>query len=298
MDKYSDAYKRRTAKVRRAEPYTKDELTSIVNMLQRYFELVPPKGKLGNPANFTDLAMAVNNFYWDVIMEEKSTEEIISNRYICDIYNDTNKSKTKSIIRLSTLEHYLTLFIESGGKLSSKGKEKIQAFAMADWKGTVNTGAPQWADHLEIPLLEMNFKKFFCEVHTLSPYYRFGVKLFSSDGKLFGDASIQSQIGTNILIHIAKNFESDQLFVASYKNGVRLLKNQYIDVHSNGQDYTYELNIDDDGFLSFYINEVLINKILIKEEIRQRACMYVWGDCFDPDPEVNIKNIIVETENP
>lgn len=294
MSNYDEDYKRRTAKVRKAEPYSPDQIGKIVSLLNSYFIIVPLKGKLKNPANYNDLASRVNDYYRDVIVIDKNAKDIINGRYICEIYTGTDKSKSKKIIRIETLEKFLNEFIKTRDSISTT-KDDVQLLEIVDWKGSVDHAAPQWADHFEISLSNRLIKGFSCEVHTNSPYYRFGAKLFSIDGKLFGDASIQSQTGLNILVHVAKNFESEQLFVASYRNGVRLYKNKDLDVFSNGEPYTYELNIDSSGFLFFYINGQEIYKILTRQEVRQRVCLYVWGDGFDPDPALTIKNIQIET---
>ena len=62
----------------------------------------------------------------------------------------------------------------------------------------------QWADPWEINLGNRQLETLSCTMETESAYFRFGFKLMTEQGRLFGDGSLRSQ-DRNLIIHIGRN---------------------------------------------------------------------------------------------
>ena len=106
-------------------------------------------------------------------------------------------------------------FIEQGGIIKFK-----------NWNAKTNVSTPQWADYFNIPLAKKLIKRITCQATSISQFYRIGFKLFRIDGKLFGDGSIQSQ-DNNFVIHLGKNFLSDELFITTYLDIPRIVDHPF-----------------------------------------------------------------------
>ncbi|MES2930362.1 MAG: hypothetical protein V4665_01075 [Patescibacteria group bacterium] len=100
-------YKKLTARVRKTELYSTTDLKEVVRLLRDYFKDNPPQGKLKNPANYSTIATNINNHANRNILEEKNKQEVVSARYVCDIYNHKNLSKNKSRKKIEAIKEYL-----------------------------------------------------------------------------------------------------------------------------------------------------------------------------------------------
>ena len=285
---YQQEYKKRaTAKKHLTKMYSGEELQEIVNLIENYFETELPGESINtNPAYFTDLADAIN----DNRFKEK---EAIKAKYLSEIYNGTNTSKKKSIEKMTNIKEFLKEWL---GIHQKQNKEQLSEGVNGDlnnWKGVANNTTPQWADYVGLPLKSGMLKQLTCNIFTKSKYYRIGFKLLRTDGKLFGDGSIQSQ-DNNFVIHIGKNFTDKDLFITTYKNGILERPDKYPDIFPRNNSYTCELNIDAEGFLHFFINNTEVYKNLVNKEILSRAYILAWGD--GNKFEVKVSNIKIEIE--
>lgn len=148
---------------------------------------------------------------------------------------------------------------------------------------------PQWADFRELPLNDERLQNAYCQISTASPYFRFGFKLLARDGKLFGDGSIQSQ-DTNLVFHIGRNNHSQEVFLTTYKNGVREAFDKVIfKTESNFMVATLSVSIDNLNQLLFKVKGACCYECIIPREICYRAVMLAWGD--QSDYVVDVSNI-------
>jgi hypothetical protein len=169
----------------------------------------------------------------------------------------------------------------------------IKIARLNNWYSSTNFSTPQWADFSKIPIESGLIKRVRCKITIASMYYRFGFKLFRRNGKLFGDGSIQS-MDNNFVIHIGKNFLSDELFITTYINGIRQRPDKYTGIKPLNSNFTVELSIDDENFLKLIIDEKEVHKKIINKEIREQIYMLVWGD--GNEYKLSSENIEIEYE--
>lgn len=161
------------------------------------------------------------------------------------------------------------------------------------WNAKTNCSTPQWTDYFNIPVIGF-LKRIKCQVISDSQYYRFGFKLFKIDGKLFGDGSIQSQ-DNNLVLHLGKNYLSDELFITTYSNGILDQRDKYVNINAVGEVLTIELFIDTENFLYFHLNGNEMFKKIINKEILGQIYLLAWGD--GNEYQVNVENIEIEFDN-
>jgi hypothetical protein len=99
----------------------------------------------------------------------------------------------------------------------------------------------------------------------------------------------------NFVIHLGKNLPSDELFITTYKNGIRERSDKYINVKPLNNKFSVELFIDNENCLYFYLNEKEVFKTIINKEIRKQIYMLVWGD--ENEYQLSVENIDVEFSN-
>ncbi|MGH7991878.1 MAG: TIR domain-containing protein [Limisphaerales bacterium] len=150
---------------------------------------------------------------------------------------------------------------------------------------TTKKEMPQWADHLELNLGCGRLEVVTCKIATQSPYFRFGFKLFSENGRLFGDGSIQSQ-DTNLLAHIGRNdwnrpsspdSEKD-IFFTWYNNGISTEEDKRLFTSDTRFTALLELRIDSGNIMEFRINGLCCLRRVIPPEICRRVVVLAWGD--------------------
>jgi hypothetical protein len=148
-----------------------------------------------------------------------------------------------------------------------------------DWLALTNKETPQWASYQEI-LKNYELRKISCRFKTASPYFRFGYKLTTSNGKLFGDTIIKTR-DKNIIIHVGKNLNSKDLFLTIQDSGVRGLPDEPLFEFQENEWIYLDLEISSDNVLSFYVQHELRYNSEIAEEIKRRLFMIAWGDNHD-----------------
>lgn len=294
MEDYSSAYDDRpyNRKIRREE-YKEEHLSFIKIKIDKYLKDNPLKGSEKNPEHFNDFAFEVNSYH-ERIDPQNWKERKISGRYIFEIFhNKGDKKKIKR--RVEALEDFLNFFLSNGNQILNTHSANSNIVTHPDWVGTVVEEAQQGADHRYVSLDKRLFKSIRCEVFTMSPYYRFGIKLFAADSNIFGELTIETKKGFNIVMHTAKDFTSNQHFITCIEHGRKIKRFYFINLHTDGKPYHFYLHIDEANFLKLVINHEEVYKIAVLPELCQHLCMYVWGDHHKPDPEVHVKNIKIET---
>jgi hypothetical protein len=164
---------------------------------------------------------------------------------------------------------------------------------MHNWHAITNKTTPQWCDYIQVPFEIGEIKRIKCLLKSDSEYYRFGVKLMRENGRLFGDGSIQS-MDNNLVIHLGKNFNNEELFIIAYINGVLQGPDLYIGEYQSKAGVLFDCQIDEENLLHFYLNDKEVYQRLINSEIRGRAYLLMWGDSFEY--EGNIEDISIEIE--
>lgn len=168
---------------------------------------------------------------------------------------------------------------------------------LADWHARQNV-FPQWADRRTVPLEHTENHSYSLDgvFLSISPYFRFGFRLFPRDGKEWGDGMVTSREGANLVVHIGKNVESPSLFVTSYLNASRQTSNVPLFAYEPprpvpitvrvSEDYVFTMTIDGSQVLQMHINPLLT----------QRLNMVAWGD--EHEFEVHFTEIRLTTPSP
>jgi hypothetical protein len=160
-------------------------------------------------------------------------------------------------------------------------------------------GMPQWADHWEIPLNGGLLGSIKCAVETSSPYFRFGLKLLTSEGEVFGEAAIRSQEAANMLVHIGRNnFERPEIsakdiFLTVYRNGIAATKDQKLFASKPRLQASVNLSVEDGSAVSFSVNGNCCCRGAIPPSACRRVVMLGWGD--REEFEIKVTEIRVTT---
>jgi len=158
---------------------------------------------------------------------------------------------------------------------------------------TTKRTTPQLATYRELHFNGGRVQSIYCHVSTASDYFRFGFKLLAMNGKLFGDGSIQSQ-DTNLVIHIGRNMKSREVFLTTYRNGVResydkvLFKTETLFMVAS-----VSISIDQTNQLLFKVRGRTCYECTVLPEICYRAVMLAWGD--HSDYTVDVRNLSLAT---
>jgi hypothetical protein len=158
---------------------------------------------------------------------------------------------------------------------------------------TAKRTIPQWANYRELPLNGERVQSIYCHISTASDYFRFGFKLLTTRGKLFGDGSIQSQ-DTNLVIHVGRNMKNREVFLTTYRNGVResydkvLFKTETLFMVAS-----VSISIDQSNQLLFKVRGRTCYECTVLPEICYRAVMLAWGD--HSDYTVDVSNLTLTT---
>ena len=122
------------------------------------------------------------------------------------------------------------------------------------------------------------FREIQLRLSTLSQYFRFGFKMRTPEGPLFGDGGVKSSSDTNMLVHIGRNRRSSNLFFTSYRNGVREALDKKILVAPQLVSVPIHLTVDDEAILTVSVADIVVYNSPIKKEVRAGLVMLAWGD--------------------
>lgn len=157
--------------------------------------------------------------------------------------------------------------------------DEILTVSLDDWNATTMKTSPQWANYREIPLEKYSYSSFSIKgrFQSNSPYFRFGFKLLTVRGRLFGDGSIQSQ-DNNLVVHIGKNKGKNQLFVATYYNGLGQVPDREILDYSDSRQIPVEISVGRDSMFRLIVDDREVYQTYISPAIKERLVIIAWGD--------------------
>ncbi len=157
---------------------------------------------------------------------------------------------------------------------------------------TTRKDTPQWTAYQEVDSEGGRLVRVACVLVTSSVYFRFGLKLLTPRGRLFGDGSIQSQDAANLVIHVGRNswdrpgITSRDVFLAAYVNGLRQERDRPLFVARDLITTPLELAIDSSYLASFSVNGSRCYTRIIPPAVCRRAAMLAWGDHDDYSVEI------------
>jgi hypothetical protein len=160
-------------------------------------------------------------------------------------------------------------------------------------------GMPQWADHWEIPLDGGLLGSVTCAIETSSPYFRFGFKLLTNEGEVFGDSVIKSQEAANMLIHIGRNnfarpeISTEDIFLTIYRNGIAANRDQKLFTSNSRLQATVSLSVEGGSAVSFSVNGNCCCRGAVPPAACRRVVMLGWGD--REEYEIRVTEIQVTT---
>ncbi|MET2829778.1 hypothetical protein [Mesorhizobium shangrilense] len=124
-----------------------------------------------------------------------------------------------------------------------------------------------------------------CDISTESPYFRFGFKLLTEDGRLFGDALIIS-FDENLVVHIGRNnwhrhhlgIAADDIFIVAYMNGIAIEDDRFLFKSTGRLVLPVELMIDRAYCAILSIAGKECFRRIVPPALCHRVAMYAWGD--------------------
>lgn len=156
----------------------------------------------------------------------------------------------------------------------------------ADFRLSTKRDNPQWADYRDIPLDCPVPWSVRCTICTESPYFRFGFKLFTEEGRVFGDASIRS-FDANLIVHVGRNnwnrpklgISEHDLFYTASMSGNHLEDNDRALFRTDPRLTTHvELAVDRSYCVSASVDGTKFFSRVVPPAICRRVAVYGWGD--------------------
>lgn len=142
---------------------------------------------------------------------------------------------------------------------------------------------PQWASEPTIIALpEYGVRSILAEgrFSSKSPYFRFGFKLMRQGQKLFSPGSIQTE-EQNMVLHIGKNAHDDDLFVTTYKNGMRLAPNKVVMAYNKDTDIFIGLEGTREQLVKLRVCDQLAYETFFQIDGPAQLVILAWGDEFE-----------------
>jgi len=192
----------------------------------------------------------------------------------------------------SHLYKQIKYLMSKGSEISSleteKNKTRSTIINLPDWIGTQKIVNPQWADYFEIRLDKYIYQEYKLtgNFSAHSEYIRFGFKLLPIRSDPFGDGSIQSR-NSNLIVHIGKNFNTTDLFITTYTNGIRSEKDLIIDTYDRNKSLPITLSVNTNNILEFIVNNKKAHQARIPADIKDRLLIMAWGDEHEFKMEFN-----------
>jgi DNA-binding winged helix-turn-helix (wHTH) protein len=144
---------------------------------------------------------------------------------------------------------------------------------------------PQWAD-IAYYAVEAAHWRLSCAITSSSPYFRFGFKLTGENGRIFGDAAIQSD-DPNLIVHVGRNYwdrpgiTKRDLFFSGYANGRRLDVDKKVKRVPKVATAKIELIVGRGYETQLLVDGVQCFRHVIPPEICSRVAIMAWGDQDD-----------------
>lgn len=152
------------------------------------------------------------------------------------------------------------------------------------WHATTRKTTPQWTNHKTVLIDRFRHNKVSLTgtFRSDSPYFRFGFKLTSIRGRVFGDGGIQSN-DNNIVVHLGRDTTGPTVFLTCYRNGVRLEQNQPLLDYQDCRELPIELTVDADYNVTLAVEGHTAYETAIDRWTKSRLLILAWGDehCYD-----------------
>jgi hypothetical protein len=150
---------------------------------------------------------------------------------------------------------------------------------------TTQRANPQWADYRDYLVGAACPWVLRCQITTESPYFRFGLKLLSDRGRVFGDGLIQSY-DPNMVIHIGRNdwdrprmgITAQDIFLTTYMNGIAIEDDTFLFRAEQRLTLPIELLVDETYRASLGVNGQLVSQRIVPPAICGRVSVLAWGD--------------------
>jgi len=204
------------------------------------------------------------------------------------LYHDySDHEELRSKFRLSLNETYRSLRLADPGANHAIQEDDSPALAqvvrLSDMTMKSNEDSPQRApqgayDYL-IPLAPYRRKRLELAwtLETSSQYFRFGIKYFNSQERLFSTGSIQTP-GQNIVMHVGKNRDSACWFKTLYRAGYRLGSDRFIDDIANRTLANFKLEISVSDILRFSMDGKQLYEMFFPIDEYPILALLGWGD--------------------
>ena len=146
-----------------------------------------------------------------------------------------------------------------------------------EWIITTIKTTNQWTNWNEIDLNNSKLRQIKLRLKVRSSFMRFGVKLLDSNAQIMGEKGVLNN-DNNILIHISKQIDNNEIRFIAYKNGVRDLKNIVISQFDENKDIKFQIKVINNNNIQFIVNNKMIYSSYIIENLLSRVCLMSWGD--------------------
>jgi hypothetical protein len=178
----------------------------------------------------------------------------------------------------------------SGSSSAAKASNQISTIDLPDWQAVTSMISPQRASYREVPLERYSCPSFSLRgsLQSDSPYFRFGFKLFTSSGRLFGEATVHSE-DNNLVVHLGKNPDKSRLFLTSYRNGLRHEANVPILDYDPPRELSIDISVGADDFCKLAVDLREVYQVHISPAIKKRLIIVAWGDEYEYD--VHFRNV-------
>ncbi len=164
-----------------------------------------------------------------------------------------------------------------------------------DWTAKTQHIFPQWASYRGVFDLPYSYSYFSLTgiFQSDSPYFRFGFKLLTKEGRTFGDTTIQSTTGgDNLVLHIGKNTDRDEMLFAYYEGGRRRESDIHFINYKEPREIPIEINVNQDDVCKLIVDNVKLYEKQISRDMKKRLLLVAWGD--QHDYEVHFRKIRLE----
>jgi tetratricopeptide (TPR) repeat protein len=134
-----------TSKPLKTKFYSAEELENIRGLIKKFFDEKHPEATLNsNESNYIQLVDAINNAY---------SENILTTRFVCDIYNQNCNTQRKNIKKISSLADYIHgLFVQGNQETRNKIPEEIKKIATEAWENRNNAFYDKAIEQLQFGL--------------------------------------------------------------------------------------------------------------------------------------------------
>lgn len=144
---------------------------------------------------------------------------------------------------------------------------------------------PQWADYRVYPVELARPWTLGCRIRADSPYFRFGFKLLTEEGRVFGDGVINS-FDENLLVHVGRNnwdrvglgIAAGDLFLTAYMSGSAIEDDRFLFNSQSALAVQIEITIDRSHFAILAVNGHECFRRNIPSGVCGRIALYAWGD--------------------